>query len=80
MPSLPPTNDEIETGMVTTSLKLPAELRQQIRETAAEHCVLRKPDDVAFYDRAFRSIAQASLGPKASQALITRVAKEYERE
>ncbi|MFE3222546.1 CopG family transcriptional regulator [Nocardia sp. NPDC059228] len=39
MPPLPPTYDEIETGMATTSLKLPAELRQQIRETAAEHCV-----------------------------------------
>lgn len=39
VPPLPPTADEIETGMVTTSLKLPAELRDRIRETAAEHCI-----------------------------------------
>ncbi|MEC3958107.1 hypothetical protein VMT65_34080 [Nocardia sp. CDC153] len=39
VPPLPPTIDEIETGMVTTSLKLPAELRDRIRETAAEHCI-----------------------------------------
>ncbi|MFE3222897.1 hypothetical protein [Nocardia sp. NPDC059228] len=38
-PPLPPTADEIETGMVTTSLKLPAELRDRVRETAAEHCI-----------------------------------------
>ncbi|WP_433562084.1 hypothetical protein ACQP1O_31855 [Nocardia sp. CA-151230] len=38
-PPLPPTADEIETGMVTTSLKIPAELRDRIRETAAEHCI-----------------------------------------
>ncbi|MFE3029635.1 CopG family transcriptional regulator [Nocardia tengchongensis] len=39
MPPLPPTADEIETGMVTTSLKLPAELRQRVKEVAAEHCI-----------------------------------------
>lgn len=38
-PPLPPTADEIETGMVTTSLKLPAALRDRVRETAAEHCI-----------------------------------------
>ncbi|MGW5108115.1 hypothetical protein [Nocardia sp. NPDC004123] len=38
-PQQPPTADEIETGMVTTSLKIPAELRDRIRETAAEHCI-----------------------------------------
>ncbi|PPJ19528.1 hypothetical protein C5E45_33575 [Nocardia nova] len=38
-PSLPPTGEEIERGMVTTSLKLPKDLRDRIREAAAEHCV-----------------------------------------
>ncbi|MFJ9370588.1 hypothetical protein ACIRRA_40055 [Nocardia sp. NPDC101769] len=37
--SRPPTSDEIETGMVTTSLKLPADMRDRVRETAAEHCI-----------------------------------------
>ncbi|MEU6587459.1 CopG family transcriptional regulator [Nocardia sp. NPDC046763] len=39
VPELPPTADEIETGMVTTSVKLPAELRQRVKATAAEHCI-----------------------------------------
>lgn len=38
-PSLPPTSDEIERGMVTTSLKLPKELRDRLREAAADHCI-----------------------------------------
>ena len=38
-PALPPTGAEIERGMVTTSLKLPKELRDRIREAAAERCV-----------------------------------------
>ncbi|WP_459546275.1 hypothetical protein [Nocardia sp. X0981] len=38
-PPLPPATDEIERGMVTTSLKMPADLRDRIREVAAAHCV-----------------------------------------
>ncbi|MEV5650875.1 CopG family transcriptional regulator [Nocardia sp. NPDC052254] len=38
-PVLPPTGAEIERGMVTTSLKLPKELRDRVREAAAEHCI-----------------------------------------
>ncbi|AHH18270.1 hypothetical protein NONO_c34830 [Nocardia nova SH22a] len=38
-PTLPPTAAEIERGMVTTSLKLPKELRDRVREAAAEHCI-----------------------------------------
>jgi hypothetical protein len=39
VPALPPTADEIERGMVTTSLKLPKQTRDRIREVAAEHCI-----------------------------------------
>ncbi|WP_227982233.1 CopG family transcriptional regulator [Nocardia spumae] len=38
-PALPPTGAEIERGMVTTSLKLPKDLRDRLREAAAEHCI-----------------------------------------
>ncbi|MBL1073109.1 ribbon-helix-helix protein, CopG family [Nocardia sp. 2] len=37
MPALPPATDEIERGMVTTSLKLPQQTRDRVRELAAEH-------------------------------------------
>ncbi|NKY87946.1 ribbon-helix-helix domain-containing protein [Nocardia veterana] len=36
-PALPPTGEEVERGMVTTSLKLPKDLRDRVREAAAEH-------------------------------------------
>ncbi|GAB2450973.1 hypothetical protein [Nocardia tengchongensis] len=39
VPQLPPTEDEIETGMVTTSLKMDADMRRRVREAAAEHCI-----------------------------------------
>lgn len=39
VPPLPPTTDEIERGMVTTSLKLPPATRDRIREIAAAHCI-----------------------------------------
>ncbi|WP_067694111.1 hypothetical protein [Nocardia jejuensis] len=38
-PELPPTSEQLEAGMVTTSLKLPPELRNRLRATAAEHCI-----------------------------------------
>lgn len=38
-PQLPPTIDQIERGMVTTSLKLPKEMRDRLREVAAAHCI-----------------------------------------
>ncbi|MFJ4653752.1 hypothetical protein ACIP5Y_20995 [Nocardia sp. NPDC088792] len=38
-PQLPPTIDQIERGMVTTSLKLPKEMRDRLREAAAAHCI-----------------------------------------
>lgn len=38
-PALPPTGDQIERGMVTTSLKLPHDLRDRLRDVAAEHGV-----------------------------------------
>ncbi|MQY27817.1 hypothetical protein [Nocardia aurantia] len=39
VPALPPTAEEIERGMVTMTFKLPAELRERLRDTAADHCV-----------------------------------------
>ncbi|WP_459959065.1 CYTH domain-containing protein [Nocardia sp. IFM 10818] len=39
MPALPPSSAEIEQGMVTTSLKLPKDMRDRVREVAADHCV-----------------------------------------
>jgi predicted DNA-binding protein len=38
-PPLPPTTDEIERGMVTTSVKLPQDMRDRVREVAAAHCM-----------------------------------------
>ncbi len=38
-PVLPATGAEIERGMVTTSLKLPKDLRDRVRDAAAEHCI-----------------------------------------
>ncbi len=39
VPPLPPTAAEVEQHMVTTSLKLPASLRDRLREVAADRCV-----------------------------------------
>ncbi|QIS23553.1 hypothetical protein [Nocardia terpenica] len=39
VPPLPPSADEIERGTVTTSLKWPEQLRDRVREVAAEHCI-----------------------------------------
>ncbi|MCX0273614.1 hypothetical protein ACH474_08105 [Nocardia rhamnosiphila] len=39
VPPLPPATDEVERGMVTTSLKLPQDMRERIREVAAAHCL-----------------------------------------
>ncbi|WP_433635604.1 hypothetical protein [Nocardia sp. CA-120079] len=39
VPELPPTSDEIETGMVATSFKWSMEMRDRVKEVAAEHCI-----------------------------------------
>ncbi|MFC9994374.1 hypothetical protein [Nocardia sp. NPDC127526] len=41
---------------------------------------LTKDTDVEFYDKAYRTICQASRTPEESQTLLTQAAKEYERE
>ncbi|WP_330178630.1 helix-turn-helix domain-containing protein [Nocardia sp. NBC_01503] len=58
----------------------PIEPRTIFLENVVGGIYLRKPDDVSFYDRAYDRIKQASLDAKASQTLVTRVAKEYDRE
>ncbi len=35
-PALPPTSAELEEGMVTTSLKMPKDMRDRVRDNAAE--------------------------------------------
>lgn len=64
----------------TTTDGSPVEPRTVFLENVVGGIYLRKPDDVASYDRAYSTITQASLDAKASQILVTRVAKEYERE
>ncbi len=39
VPPLPPTAEQIERGMATTSFKWPAQMRDQVREVAAKHCL-----------------------------------------
>lgn len=39
VPALPPTSEQSEEGMVTTSFKWSTEMRDKVREVAAAHCM-----------------------------------------
>lgn len=58
----------------------PVEPRTVFLENVVGGIYLRRPEDVEVYDRSYHNLARASLDTKASQTLVTRLAKEYERE
>ncbi|GAB0106832.1 helix-turn-helix transcriptional regulator [Nocardia sp. JMUB6875] len=59
---------------------MPIEPRTVFLEHVIGGLYVRKPEDVESYDRSYRTLERASLDTRATQTLVTRMAKEYERE
>lgn len=58
----------------------PLEPRTVFLEGVRGGIYLESAEDVEFYDNAFRTVREASLTTQDSQKLLTRMAKEYERD
>lgn len=58
----------------------PLEPRTVFLENVRGGIYLESAEDIAFYDNAIRTIGRASKSPSDSQIMLTRIAKEYERD